>query len=197
MDINGTTNQSVNLTAGVYTLSSLIVELTSKLDDASVGLGDGGANIKWTIAEDAITKLLTFTSTHSTTAHKFKFSSSLWTLPREMLGYSSTQITDVSSSSSGSFTSLIPPDVLWTKFLFIKFTNISQPVESTNTNLNSNFVVPNNGSAKMTNIISFNNYQMINRISPTDIHFLDVELRDDNNDLINVRGSWQMVIEVG
>jgi len=196
VSINGTSNISVSLTAGVYnTTASLITELKSKLDTAGLSKGDGSSNVVFTITEDTTTKLLKFAYTNCSTAFAFEFSNSNWSLKPQTIGYSSYTATDKTGSTT-EITSEIPPDMLWAKFLFIKFTNIHQPVESTNTNLNANFIIPNNGSAKMTNIISFNNYQMINRITPTDIRFLDIELRDDNNDLIDIRGSWQMVIEI-
>lgn len=195
VSINGTSNITVSLTAGVYTTSSFISELKSKLDAAGLSKGDGSSNVVFTITEDTTTKLLNFAYTNCSTAFVFEFSNSNWTLKPQVIGYSSYTTSNKTGSTS-EITSEIPPDMLWTKFLFIKFTNIQQPVESTNTNLNANFIIPNNGSAKMTNIISFNNYQMINRITPTDVTFLDIEIRDDNNDLIEVRGSWQMVLEI-
>jgi len=188
MTLNGV-SKSPTIEEGVYTLQSFMTKLKGKLDDAGVGVGSGGTNMVFTVSENATTKTLQIVSTNG----DFTFDLNNTTLPLNRLGFKVNSTN--TSSTTYTWNSDIPAIFLEKNVYFIKIKNIENTIESTNTSLQSAFIVPSS-SAKMTRDVIYDSFQQVIQTAPQSFNYLEVQLLDNENNFIKVRNDWEIVMEI-
>lgn len=190
MTISGYTQDSSTITPGCYDLDEFKTQLKTCLDAIATSQVSGDT---FTITENAQTGQLVITS--STNDFTLDFDAATFTLDPRLLGYDKAEASG-RASSSNVVTSTLIPDVNLDKNYFIKFSNLPTNMLSTNTNITGQFIVPV-ATAKFANLIFLGQYeQTVVFSSPTSFNYMDVEIRDADNNIITLNSSWEMVLHV-
>lgn len=177
---------SVTLTNGNYNISELISHIQTKLNAA------GGLSGTFTVTYNDITMKITIASTVD---FSLNFSNSTSTIYK-ILGFDNEDKTPDASNWTGDN----PVDLQYIENYNIVMNNIGEYVHNiTDNSYFFSFVIPNNKNK--TEIVEYyenkNFEQKIDTGKTLDISYLDIELRDQSNKIVDLNSiDWHFIIKI-